>query len=144
MTPWTVFRPEHCSGQPLLLQGIFPTQGLNPGPPHCRRILYQLSYKGSPRILVWVAYSFSSRSSHLRNQTGVSCIAGRFFTNWAMREVHNASGASYIKSFLGSCRKDVLHLVPVNCMETKKFSLECEAGKTEKSQNKWKRKNASR
>ena len=31
-----------------LLQGIFPNQGLNPGLPHCRRILYQLSHKGSP------------------------------------------------------------------------------------------------
>ena len=30
-----------------LLQGIFPTQGSNPGLPHCRRILYQLSYQGS-------------------------------------------------------------------------------------------------
>ena len=36
-----------------LLQGIFPTQGLNPGLLHCRRILYQLSHKGSPRILEW-------------------------------------------------------------------------------------------
>ena len=27
------------------LQGIFPTQGWNPGPLHCRRILYQLSHK---------------------------------------------------------------------------------------------------
>ena len=34
-----------------LLQGIFPTQGSNPGLPHCRRILYQLSHQGSPRIL---------------------------------------------------------------------------------------------
>ena len=31
-----------------LLQGIFPTPGLNPGLPHCRQILYQLSHKGSP------------------------------------------------------------------------------------------------
>ena len=29
---------------------IFPTQGSNPGLPHCRQFLYQLSYKGSPRI----------------------------------------------------------------------------------------------
>jgi len=29
-------------------RGIFPTQGLNPGLPHCRQILYQLSHKGSP------------------------------------------------------------------------------------------------
>ena len=32
----------------FLLQGIFPTQGSKPGLPHCRRILYQLSYQGSP------------------------------------------------------------------------------------------------
>ena len=63
------------------LQGIFPTQGSNPGLPHCRRILYQLSHKGSPRILEWVAYPFSSGYSQPRNQTGVSCIAGRFFIN---------------------------------------------------------------
>ena len=31
-----------------LLQRNFPTQGLNPGFLHCRRILYQLSYQGSP------------------------------------------------------------------------------------------------
>ena len=42
----------------LSLLGIFPTQGSNPGLPHCRRILYQLSYKESPRILEWVAYPF--------------------------------------------------------------------------------------
>ena len=43
-----------------------------------RQILYQLSHKGSPRILEWVAYPFFSRSSWPRNQTGVSCIAGIF------------------------------------------------------------------
>ena len=32
-----------------LLQGIFPTQGSNPGLPHCRWILYQLSHQGSPK-----------------------------------------------------------------------------------------------
>ena len=61
-----------------LLQRIVPTQGLNPGLPHCRQILYHLSYQGSPRILEWVAYSFSRRSSPSRNQTTVSCIVGRF------------------------------------------------------------------
>ena len=33
-----------------LLQGIFPTQGSNPGLPHCRRILYWLSHQGSPYL----------------------------------------------------------------------------------------------
>ena len=37
-------------GSLSLLQGIFPTQGLNPRFPHCRQILYQLSHKGSPQL----------------------------------------------------------------------------------------------
>ena len=90
--PHGLYSPWNSPGQNIrvgslsLLQGIFPTQGLNWGLPHCRRILYQLSHKGSPRILEWVAYPFSRGSSWPRNQTGVSCIAGGFFTNWAIRE----------------------------------------------------------
>ena len=38
------------------------------------------------RILEWVAVPFSRGSSQPRNQTRVSCIADRFFTNWAIRE----------------------------------------------------------
>ena len=41
-------------GSLSLLQGIFPTQELNPGLLNCRRILYQLNHKGSPRILEWI------------------------------------------------------------------------------------------
>ena len=53
----------------------------------CMLILhYQLSHKGSSRILQWVAHPFSSRSSQPRSKTGVSCIAGGFFNNWATRE----------------------------------------------------------
>ena len=74
-------------GSLSLLQGIFSTQGSNPGLPHCLQILYQLSHQGSPRILEWVVYSFCSRSSQPRNWTRFSCIAGGFFTNWAIREV---------------------------------------------------------
>ena len=38
-------------GSHYLLQGIFQTQGLNPGLLHCRQILYHLSHQGSPRPL---------------------------------------------------------------------------------------------
>ena len=38
------------------------------------------------RILEWVAFPFSRAPSHPRDQTQVSCIAGRFFTNGAIRE----------------------------------------------------------
>ena len=69
-----------------LLQEIFPTQGSNPGRPHCRQILYHLSHQSSPRILEWIGYPFSRGSSQLRNQIRASCLAGGFFTSWATRE----------------------------------------------------------
>ena len=73
-------------GSLSLLQRIFQTQRSNPGLPHCRPILYQLSDKGRPRILEWVVYPFASGPSWPRNQTRVSYTAVRFFTNWAIRE----------------------------------------------------------
>ena len=79
-------RPEHWSGYPLPSPEIFLTRGSNPGLPHCRWILYQLSHKGSPRILEWVASPISRGSSQPRIRTGISCIAGGFFTNRAIRE----------------------------------------------------------
>ena len=69
------------------LQGIFPTQGSNPGLRHCRQILYQLNHKESPRILEWVAFPFSRGSSQPRDRTQVSDIAGRFFTSCTTREI---------------------------------------------------------
>ena len=42
--------------------------------------------KNTGVILEWVIYPFSSGSSWPRSWTGVSCIAGRFLTNWATRE----------------------------------------------------------
>ena len=51
-SPWN--SPDQNTGMDSLslLQGIFPTQGSNPGLLHSRRILYQLSHKGSPRMLI--------------------------------------------------------------------------------------------
>ena len=66
-----------------------PNPGIEPRSPHWRWILYLLSHKGSPGILGWVTYPFSSGSSQPRNRTRVSCIAGRFFTNCAMREAQS-------------------------------------------------------
>ena len=74
---WVIFPFSRRSSQ---------ARGSNPGFPHCKRILYQLSHKESSRILEWVGYPFSSGSSWLRNWTRVPCTAGGFFTNWATRE----------------------------------------------------------
>ena len=74
-------------GSCCLLQEIFLTWGLNPSLLYFRWILYRLSYQENPRILKWVAYSFSRGSSLPRDPTLVSCIAGRSFTVWGSREV---------------------------------------------------------
>ena len=83
LQPYELYSPQHSPGQNTRVGSLFLLQGWNPGLPHCRQILYQLSHKRSSRILEWVAYPSSSRSSRSRNQTciaRVSCIASGFFT----------------------------------------------------------------
>ena len=55
-SPWNSTVQDTGVGSLSLLQGIFPTQGSNPGLPPCRRILYQLSHKG----IIWqyITYLF--------------------------------------------------------------------------------------
>ena len=48
LCPWNFLGKNTVVGCHFLLQGIFPTQGSNRGLLHCRQILYQLSYEGSP------------------------------------------------------------------------------------------------
>ena len=62
-------RQEYWSGCRSLLQGICPTQGSNPGLPHCRQILYRLSHQGK------------SLNPHLS-----PALAGGFFTTSATWE----------------------------------------------------------
>ena len=50
-SPWISPGQDIGVDRPSLLQGIFPTQGSNPGLLHCRGILYQLSHKGSPSLM---------------------------------------------------------------------------------------------
>ena len=53
-SPWNSPGQNTGVGSLSLFQGIFPTQGSNPGIPHCRWILYQLSY------LITIIWSFIS------------------------------------------------------------------------------------
>ena len=110
LQPHGLYRPWNSPGQNTgvgslsLLQGIFPTQGLNPGLQSCRQILYQLSYQGSPALrkvhihffkkldmdLPWLPYRFTSvpakrgRSHFLASSPHGSCAG---FT------LHVAAGA---------------------------------------------------
>ena len=49
--PWDSPGKDTGVGCHFLLQGIFPTQGSNPGLLHCRQTLYHLSHQGSPKSL---------------------------------------------------------------------------------------------
>ena len=69
-SPWNSPGQNTGVGSLFLLQGIFPTQGSNPGLPQCRQILYQLSHKGSPRVLEWIAYPSPVDISHPRIEPG--------------------------------------------------------------------------
>ena len=50
LCPWDSPDKNTGVGCHALLQGIFPTQGSNPGLPHCRWILYHLSHQGRRRL----------------------------------------------------------------------------------------------
>ena len=116
--PHGLYSPQNSPGQNTgvgslsLLQGIFPTQGSNPGLLHCRWVLHQLSHQWRPRILEWVVYPFSRGSSWARNWTGVSYITGRFFTNWVIREAHTVTRVALQGAFLA-----VLWLIPCLFMQ---------------------------
>ena len=59
-------RQEYWSVWPFLLQGIFLTQGSNPGLLHCRQILYHLSHEGNP----------AERSPFTDRCHGLKCFLG--------------------------------------------------------------------
>ena len=102
-------RQEYWNGLSFPSPENLPDPGIKPMSPELagrsRQILYYLSHQGSHKsqvnmdcsltassaygilqamILEWVAVLFSRVSSQPRDQTQISCIAGRFFTNWAM------------------------------------------------------------
>ena len=117
LCPWDSLRKNTEVGCHALLQRIFPTQGSNPGLPPCRQILYHLSHQGSPWIPECIAYPFSRQSSQPRNRTGVSCIAGGFFTSWATRE---ALDCRFVGLFLGS----LFYFIDPNvCFHTTSLSI---------------------
>ena len=65
--PWDSPGQNSGVGSLSLPQGIFPTQGIFPGLPHCRWILYQLSYQGNP-IITLVKKIFFFLICHLLHQ----------------------------------------------------------------------------
>ena len=69
LCPWGFSRQNTGGGLPFPLLGVFPTQGWNPGLPHCRQILYHLSQQGSPAasrpLSKYLLSEFPSKSRYM-------------------------------------------------------------------------------
>ena len=79
-------RPEYWSGEPFPSPGDLPNPGIRPRFSTLQADSLRAEPQEISKIPEWVAYPFSRGSSWPRNQTPVSCIAGRFFTNWVIRD----------------------------------------------------------
>ena len=89
LCPCGFSRQDYWSGWPCPPPGHLANPGIKHTSPHYRQILFHLCHQWSPRILEWVAYPSSKGSSWPKNRTGVSCIAGGFFTSWATRDAQS-------------------------------------------------------
>ena len=85
LCPWDFSGKNTGVACHFLLQGIFPTLGSNPGLLHCRQILYQLSYEGSPNSLRCLIWSFTCFC--LTSTVGISFVFF-FFFHWICMPLH--------------------------------------------------------
>ena len=95
-TPWTVAtgllcpqafpRQEYWSGLPCPPPGDHPNPGIKPRSPTLQANSLPSEPLGKPKDTGGIVYPSCRGSAQPRNQTGVSCIAGEFFTSWATRE----------------------------------------------------------
>ena len=85
-SPWNSQGQNTAVGSLSFLQGVFPTQGSNPGLPHCRQVLYQLSHKGSPLSSQRVPEisSLDSKLSLLSAFMSSSLLPQDPFTYWSL------------------------------------------------------------
>ena len=77
--PWDSPGKNTGVGCHCLLQGIFPTQGLNPGLLHCRQTLYPLSHQGSQKLQTAFQSSYTTSQSALKSIhvfTWKKCLCG--------------------------------------------------------------------
>ena len=85
---------EYWSGSHALLLGIFLTRGLNPGPLHCRQILYYLSLQGSSAQALSVCVLSRSVMSDSLQQHGLQ--PARLLCPWDSPGKNNGVGCHFL------------------------------------------------
>ena len=93
--PWNFPGRDTGAGCHFLLQGNFPTQGLNPGFLHCRQALYPLSHQGTGKANAKVCVSLYSKewTSNTLSQVIKSSILNYYFVD--LCKSANFSGHQY-------------------------------------------------
>ena len=86
---WNSLGQNTGVGSLSFLQGIFPTQGSNPGLLHCRQNLLPAEPQRKPKNTGVGSLSLPQQMFLTQVSTRVACIWGGFFTNWAIREAHS-------------------------------------------------------
>ena len=94
-------RSQLCKGTMLLFSHCH--VWLRFDPTDCSLLGSTVHWILQARILEWVAMSFSRGSPQPRNQTQVSCITGRFFISWTMREAQYFCVLGWCKSNCSFC-----------------------------------------
>ena len=103
---------QNTVGSLSLLQGIFPTQGLNPGLLHCRQIQYYLSHQGNPAYLEYYINLVDKVSVGLWGLTPV--LKEVLCVKCYQTELH-ATVKLFIKGRVNLCNKLHCSLILRNC-----------------------------
>ena len=106
--PWNSPGQNTGVGSLSFLQWIFLTQGLNPGLPHCRQILYQLSHKGSPKMYKHLqipprpklVYDWGWEPCLLLNWKGLFCFLKLLLIFWSIKMVFCQISSEVMTAFL--------------------------------------------
>ena len=126
LRPWDFPGKSTGVGCQSLLQGIFPTQGSNPGLLHCRQMLYRLSHQGSPhQSLPWSkAASFApSHGEHQVRGAGFS-VSDRGADSAAQHSgPHLTDSCRYAGGQGGFCFLPVLKVSPSLCLHLDTHTL---------------------
>ena len=112
-SPWNSPGQNTGMGSLSLLQGIFPTQGSNPGLPHCRWILYQLSYEGS-------SFGGEGGFSHLQNNSGnvyvYHLLSSRCFWKQLKQKMQGEGLVSCHRRWIDPTPRNSWSLLPTSCL----------------------------
>ena len=122
-SPWNSPGQNTEVGSHSLLQGIFPSQGWNPGLPHCGRILYCVSHQGSPNTTSWLIFTECWQS--VKNFLSWRAYIHMHISQWLIHSYHYSQmGFSHMCKVCDRC-SCVYTCVHIHVYIYAQFMCEC-------------------